>query len=256
MPGVVGAGARCRPRGGARRGARRRRGSGRRRCRSRRGGGASSARICSYGVVLGVDAVGQVGPVEAGRRRCAGSRRRREVDDVGAHALGRGRGERHDRARRGSASRSSARRRYSGRKSWPHSLMQWASSTAMRAHVPAAQRRRGSRHHEPLRRDVEQPVAPLARGRRAARRTSSASSEELRKVAGTPAACERVDLILHQGDERRDDDREAGAHHGGELEAEALAAAGGQQREDVAAREGVADDLLLERAERGSRSSA
>jgi hypothetical protein len=35
------------------------------------------------------------------------------------------------------------------------------------------------------------------------------------------------------------------------LEAERFAAAGGQQREDVLARQRIADDFLLQRAERG-----
>jgi hypothetical protein len=58
-----------------------------------------------------------------------------------------------------------------------------------------------------------------------------------------------VHLILHEGDERGDNDGEAGPDEGGELEAEGFAAAGGQDGHNIPAGEGIADDLLLERPE-------
>ena len=60
--------------------------------------------------------------------------------------------------------------------------------------------------------------------------------------AGRP---QRVDLVLHQRDERRDDDAGAGPDHGRQLVAERLAAAGGHEHEGVAAGDEVVDDLLL-----------
>ena len=81
-------------------------------------------------------------------------------------------------------------------------------------------------------------------------RDSPAASEEFRNVAATPRGLQRVHLIFHQRDERRDDDGESGPHERGKLEAERFAAAGRQQGEDVLARERVADDFLLQRAER------
>jgi hypothetical protein len=54
-----------------------------------------------------------------------------------------------------------------------------------------------------------------------------------------------VDLILHQCDQRRNDDGATGAEQGGNLEAKALAAAGRHQDEGVAAVFDVIDDLGL-----------
>ncbi len=60
---------------------------------------------------------------------------------------------------------------------------------------------------------------------------------------------ERVDLILHQRDQRRDDDGDAVEHQGGELIAEALPGSGGEHRERGAAGEERLDDALLARSE-------
>ena len=54
-----------------------------------------------------------------------------------------------------------------------------------------------------------------------------------------------VDLILHQRDQRREDERRLGPQHRRELVGERLARAGGHQRERVAALDGRAHDLLL-----------
>ena len=59
------------------------------------------------------------------------------------------------------------------------------------------------------------------------------------------------DLVVHQGDQRRDDDRGAGADQGGHLVADAFAAAGGHQHEGVAAGHDVADSGVLLAAEAG-----
>ena len=150
----------------------------------------------------------------------------------------------------GRTSRRSLSRRYSGRKSCPHALMQWASSTATARTSKRAEGREEAPRHEPLRRDVEQLVPPLAEAAHAGRGLGRVEGRvEVR--GGDARRVERVHLVLHQRDERGDDDREAGADDGGELEAEALAAARGQEGDHVAPGEGVADDLLLERAERG-----
>ncbi len=62
---------------------------------------------------------------------------------------------------------------------------------------------------------------------------------------------ELVGLIVHQGDERADDQRGAAARDGGQLVAEALAGAGGHDEQDVAAVGGGAADGLLVGAEGG-----
>jgi hypothetical protein len=77
---------------------------------------------------------------------------------------------------------------------------------------------------------------------------SRQSSVELRQAADAELG-QGIDLILHQRDQRRDDDGAAGAEQGGNLVAEALAAAGRHQDQGVAAAADVGDDLGLGAAE-------
>jgi hypothetical protein len=103
---------------------------------------------------------------------------------------------------------------------------------------------------ESLRRDVEQPIAS----------GGQPGGDLLPRVARHPAvkarrrhavADERVDLILHQRDQRRDDDGEAAVvREGGNLKAERLAAAGRQDDERIAAGENRIHRLALHRPER------
>ena len=69
------------------------------------------------------------------------------------------------------------------------------------------------------------------------------------RAAGTPMRVERVDLVLHQRDQRRDDHRHAVQQQRRQLVAEALARAGGEHGERAAAREQRLDHLGLARAE-------
>src|SRR6185436_2540101 len=59
-----------------------------------------------------------------------------------------------------------------------------------------------------------------------------------------------VDLIFHQRDQGRHDDRKSGTRERGQLEAQRLAAASGKDREDVLPRQRVQDDILLQRTKR------
>ena len=68
------------------------------------------------------------------------------------------------------------------------------------------------------------------------------------RAAGTPSAGERVDLILHERDQRRDDDRHAVEQQRRQLVAEALARARREHRERAAARQQRLDHLGLARA--------
>ena len=61
---------------------------------------------------------------------------------------------------------------------------------------------------------------------------------------------EAIDLILHKGDERADDDIETLGDQRRHLVAHALAAAGGQHHERIAPREPRGDRLGLERSKR------
>ncbi len=67
---------------------------------------------------------------------------------------------------------------------------------------------------------------------------------------GYAARPQAVDLILHKGDERRDDYAQTLAGHRRQLVEQRLAAAGGHQCERVAPRQHRLDDLALHRAER------
>ena len=73
----------------------------------------------------------------------------------------------------------------------------------------------------------------------------------MRNAARTPELRERVDLVLHQRDQRRDDDADAVAQERGDLVAQRLAAAGRHEHERVAARHHPLDDRLLRAAEGG-----
>src|SRR5262249_2103283 len=66
---------------------------------------------------------------------------------------------------------------------------------------------------------------------------------------GDAAGLERIDLVLHQGDERADDDGGVAAQDGGGLVAERLAAAGGQDHDRVAAVEDGAHGPFPQRPE-------
>ena len=63
-------------------------------------------------------------------------------------------------------------------------------------------------------------------------------------------------LVVHEGDQRGDDQRGSSAGDGGELVAEGLAGSGGHDEQDVAAfGGGAADGLLIGRGRQGSRRS-
>ena len=81
-------------------------------------------------------------------------------------------------------------------------------------------------------------------------RDSSSLERRVQKRGRHAARLQRIDLILHQRNQRRNHDRESARAAGGQLKAERFAAAGRQQREDIAARQRVADDFLLQRPER------
>src|SRR2546426_4492650 len=103
-------------------------------------------------------------------------------------------------------------------------------------------------HHQALRRHVEQMVPARVE-----------AGEDLRALPARLAAVEKsgrharlaqaVHLVLHERDQRRDDDGEAAQVRGGRLVAERFAAARGQHHERVASLENGADGLGLQRKE-------
>ena len=100
-----------------------------------------------------------------------------------------------------------------------------------------------------LRRDVQQAVASLSQPCDD-RAFLGGGQRAVVQTCGYAVAHERVDLILHQRDERGDHHGEAWAHDRGRLKAERLAAAGRQHHQRVAAREHGLHGFALERPER------
>ncbi|GAB1411428.1 hypothetical protein MASR1M97_01640 [Candidatus Desulfobacillus denitrificans] len=101
---------------------------------------------------------------------------------------------------------------------------------------------------QPLRRDVEQVEFARHEG-------AAGAVGLLRRLAGMQAGGahagfeERRHLVLHQGDQRRDDEGRARPQQGRDLVAQRLAAAGGHQHQGVAAAGDLFDDLGLLAAE-------
>ena len=84
--------------------------------------------------------------------------------------------------------RTSASWRYSGRKSWPHSEMQWASSMVNRATFTLESKAKQARGQQRFRGHVEQAHAAIPHTRHILLVLPPASSVLLRNKAGTPAA--------------------------------------------------------------------
>ena len=104
--------------------------------------------------------------------------------------------------------------------------------------------------HEALGGDVEEtPFVAVEAGE--TRAGLGGRKRGVEKGCGDAGGLELVHLVLHQRDERGDDDGQAGAVEGGDLKAEGFAASGGEECEDIAAGEGGFDDVALERAELG-----
>jgi hypothetical protein len=80
------------------------------------------------------------------------------------------------------------------------------------------------------------------------RRISAASRVEARKVAATPRP-QRLDLVVHQGDQGRDHQRRPPEEAARELIDEALALAGRHDQEEAAVGQQRLDRLALTRAE-------
>src|SRR2546425_5141640 len=103
-------------------------------------------------------------------------------------------------------------------------------------------------HDQALRRDVEQVVAAGAEAAehlRALRRRLAAV--EVR--GGHACLAKTVDLVLHERDERRDDDGQALQMRGGRLVAERFAAARGEHDDGIAPVEDGGDGFALQRKE-------
>ena len=112
----------------------------------------------------------------------------------------------------------------------------------------AGQQRQRAILQQPLGRDVED--VETTGGDAVLERRLLAIVERRVEKGGLDAGLrQRLDLILHERDQRRDDDAGAGAHERGDLVAQRLAAAGRHQRQRVATGDHRRDDVRLVRAE-------
>ena len=144
----------------------------------------------------------------------------------------------------GQRSWSTASSRYSGRKSWPHCETQCASSIANRASGIWPEPGEETVAQEPLGSEVEQ--VQFARGGLPANPALLLGREaRVQECRAQTELAQRHHLILHERDQRADDDRRAGAEQGRDLVAQRLAAARWHDHERVAARHHTAHDLFL-----------
>ncbi len=197
-------------------------------------------------LVLRLDPILDVGPVEA-RHELPGLAERQSGGDLRAGLLGRGGGHR-DPGHRGPA------------------LVQHGQGQVVGAEIVAPLGHAvclvdGEQRHRAA---VEQPEGRLGPQsfRRQVEQVEFAVQERVLDPAAlvgilgrVEEACphaehgQRVNLVLHERDQRRDDHARALAHQRGDLVAQRLTAAGRHQGDSVAAAADVLDDLLLLAAE-------
>ena len=239
---VVGARPRCR----ARRRGRWRRARTARACRRRRSPGAPPGRRAPRRGAprrrpargTGTTANVRFGPVEAGRDADRLAQAQAPLD-VGGDLRRRGRGRRDDRLRA-----EPARRVGEAEVVGPEVVAPLRDAVRLvddeEADRHLAQRLEEPGRGEALRRDVEQPQLAGARAveHRAVGLGVLLGVDERDRAADAPL--ERLDLVLHQRDERRDDDRQVRAQQRGQLVAERLPGAGRHDDEHVAAGERAA----------------
>ena len=102
--------------------------------------------------------------------------------------------------------------------------------------------------HQPLRRDVQHAVVSAMQPAPACNRFLSLQ-RGIQKRCRNPAGLQRIDLIFHQRNQRRHDNRKPIAHQSGQLKTERLAATGRHQHKHIPPGERIANDLLLQRPE-------
>ena len=210
------------------------------------GTGLEEREDLAVGLLLGDDAVGEVVAIEAADDD-GGVDKVEMADDVLSDATGGGGGEGHD----GDAGKTIAERAelmvLRAEVVAPlRDAMGFVHDDA--ADVPGIGAVEEAREQETLGGGVEETLFTCVEGAEAGFGLGGVEGgiEEGGRDAGE---LEGINLVLHQGDEGRDDNGKAGFHDGWKLEAERLAAAGGEEGEDVAAGERLADDLFLAGAE-------
>ena len=190
-------------------------------------------------------AISQIGPVEAGDK-AARLAQMQLLDNVLAHPGGGGGGQGHHR-------HAGKERAQLGKLPvfGPEIVAPFADAMGLvhgdQIDVPTLEILQETGQHQPFRRDVKKAVFALMKAAQPGARLAGGEGG-IEERGGDAGGLERVHLVLHQRDQRRNDHGQAGPEQGGQLEAERFAAAGGEQGEDIASGERVADNLALERA--------
>ena len=116
--------------------------------------------------------------------------------------------------------------------------------------IAAPQHLQAARHVQPFGRHVQQIERAIAN--RAFDPTGLARRQPgIERGGPHPRLPQRVDLVLHQRDQRRHDNADPGAQQRRQLIAQRFAAAGRHQHDRIAAGDDMLDDLLLLTAEAG-----
>ena len=139
---------------------------------------------------------------------------------------------------------STFRPRYSARKSWPHCDTQCASSIATIATETSRKQIARLVLEQALGREVQQLQLAVAQSGDDFR-LLGAPQRRIQERRSDAGLAQRADLVLHQRDQRRDDDADAVAHESRNLIAQRLAAARRHQHERVLPRHGGSDDRFL-----------
>ena len=188
-----------------------------------------------------------VGTVETQHDRLdmAGEQLRR---DIGARAFVRRRGQRHDGHARERLAQ--ARQRFvvrAERRAPLRDAMRFVDCD--QTHRQFGERRQHLCRHQPFGRKIEKPRLP-ARGAAPGGDVVIAIARGVDRVGRHTRELQRRHLILHEGDQRRDDDGQAAQYQRRHLEAERFARARRHDGEDIASLEHRIHRLLLPRPER------
>ncbi len=108
---------------------------------------------------------------------------------------------------------------------------------------------------QPFGRDIDEPVAPLPQAL-LDRGVVAGAVDGIQRRRRDATGAQLLHLVAHQGDQRRDDDGEAGPHDRRQLIAKRFAGAGRHHGENILAGENRLKDFRLSRPEVGKAEAA
>ena len=112
--------------------------------------------------------------------------------------------------------------------------------------LPLSQVSEKARQHCPLRRHIQEPILSMAQTQHSLR-SFIRLQRGIKKRRRNPAGLKRINLILHQRDQRRHHYRQAVPRQRRQLKTEGLASARRQQCDNIPPRQSIANDLFLQR---------